>query len=67
MAVILHTVSSSNQPVWTDDGCSTDMSTIFNVEADLPGKFSFLCSLTTNNTRGFESAPPTVCKANPES
>lgn len=64
-AGILHAVSSSNQPGWTDDGRSTDMSAIFNVEADLPGILSFLGSLATNNTRRFEHALSTVCKAKP--
>lgn len=64
-AGILHAVSSSNQPGWTDDGRSTDVSAIFNVEADLPGILSVLGSLATNNTRRFEHALSTVCKAKP--
>lgn len=63
LAIILHAVSSSDQPQWTDDGRSTDVAIIFDVEADLPGKLSLFCILTTDDTRRFEHVPPTVCKA----
>lgn len=62
LAVILHAVSSSDQPEGADDGRSTDVTIILYVEADLPGKLSLFCILTTDNTRRFEHAPPTVCK-----
>lgn len=63
-AIILNAVSSSDQPGWTDDGRSTDVTEIFNVEADLPGKLSLFCVLTTDDTGSFEHVPPAVWGAN---
>ncbi len=49
-AVILHTVGSSDQPLWTDDVRSAHVTEIFDVEADLPGKLPFFSILTAHNT-----------------
>lgn len=63
-AAILHTVGSSDQPAWTDDGRAAHVTGTFDVEADLPGKLPFFCILTAHDTRRLEHAPPAVCKVN---
>lgn len=65
--VILHAVGGSDQPVWTDDGCSTHVTILFDMEADLPGELPFFCVLAAHNTWCLEHAPPTVCKVNNQS
>lgn len=62
-AVIVHTVSSGDQPRWTDNGRSAHVAVGFNLEADLPRKLSFLCVLTAHDTRRLEPIPAAVCKA----
>lgn len=64
LAIILHTVGSSDQPAWTDDGRSTHVPKVFDVEADLPGELAILSILTADNTRRLEHAPPTLCTDN---
>lgn len=66
-AIILHTVGSSNQPLGTDEGRSTDVTDGFDMEADLPRKLPCFCILTAHDTWRLEHTPPAVCKANNQS
>lgn len=59
-AVVLHAVSGGDQPARADDGRSTHMAVVLDVEADLPGELPILCVLAAHDTRGLEFAPPTV-------
>lgn len=49
-AVILHTVGSGDQPLGTDDGCSTHVTIAFDLQADLPWKLPIFRIQTTDNT-----------------
>lgn len=59
---VLHAVGSGDDPRRADEGRSTHVPPILEVEADLPWKLPVIGILPTHDTRRLEGSLPTVCK-----
>lgn len=58
LVIVLHAVSSSDQPAVTDNRRPAHMTLCLHVEADLPGPFSLIRVLSTHNTTGLVGLCP---------